>query len=96
MMLRLNADADALERYAQENPEVLNGIIEDAKSRGAIHHVFAVDGDDVLAIDEWPDEGSFQCFFESQQDIPKVMEAAGAQGEPEVKFLHALDTPDAF
>jgi hypothetical protein len=96
MMLRVKADAGAFERYAQENPDVLSGIIEDAKSRGAIHHVFAADGDDVLAIDEWPDEASFQGFFESQQDIPKVMEGVGAQGEPDVKFMQVLETGDAF
>jgi hypothetical protein len=95
--LRLKADPAALERYAQENPDVLQGIVEDGKSKGAIHHLFAADGDDtVVVIDEWPDEASFQGFFEGQQDIPKVMEAASAQGEPDIKFLRILDTGDAF
>jgi quinol monooxygenase YgiN len=96
MMLRVKADADALERFAQENPELLQGIVADGKSKGAVHHVFAADGDEVVVIDEWPDEASFQGFFDGQQDIPKVMEAANAQGEPDVKFLRVLDTGDAF
>jgi quinol monooxygenase YgiN len=96
MMLRLKADPDALERYAQENSELLKGIAEDGRSQGAIHHVFAADGDELVVIDEWPDEASFQGFFEGQQDIPKVMEGAGAQGEPDIRFLRVLDTGDAF
>ena len=96
MMLRLKADPDALEGYAQGNAELVKGIAEDARSKGAIHHLFAADGADVVVIDEWPDEASFQAFFESQQDIPKVMEGAGAQGEPQVSFMRVLDTPDTF
>ena len=88
MMLRLNADPDALERYAQENPE--QSSTRDHRGREEQGRdpplFFAVDGDEVIAIDEWPDEESFQGFFEGQQDIPKVMQAAGAQGEPEVEF----------
>ncbi len=96
MMLRLKADPDALERYAQENSDLVKSIAEDGRSKGGVHHLFAADGDEVVVIDEWPDEASFQAFFEGQQDIPKVMEGAGAQGEPQITFLRVLDTPDAF
>jgi hypothetical protein len=35
-------------------------------------------------------------LFDGQQDILKVMEGAGAQGEPQVKFMRVLETGDAF
>jgi len=95
MMLRVKGDPDALERYAQENGEQLKRITEDARSKGAIHHLFAGGEDEIIAFDEWPDEASFQSFFEGQEEIPRIMQSV-AQGEPEVSFFRILDTGDAF
>jgi hypothetical protein len=47
----------------------------------------------VLVIDEWPDEGSFQKFFEASPEIKDLMERAGA-GEPSIEFWHHLDVKD--
>ena len=47
-------------------------------------------------IDEWPDAESFQQFFESQPEIPGIMQEAGAQGAPQITFYRKLDTPDIF
>jgi heme-degrading monooxygenase HmoA len=96
MMLRSKADVAKFEEYARENGDTLKGIAEEGKAAGAIHHAFYATDDEIVVVDEWPDQQSFQSFFESQQDIPKVMEAAGAQGEPSIEFFRPLDTPDKF
>ncbi len=96
MTLRVKADAAAFERYAAENGDTLTRIAEEARSHGAIHHQFCATDDELLAIDEWPDEASFQGFFDAQTEIPGVMAAAGAQGEPHIYFARVLDTPDRF
>jgi hypothetical protein len=96
MMLRVKGDPDALERYAQENGEQLQRIAEDGKSKGALHHVFAGGDGEIIVLDQWPDEASFQSFFDGQDEIPQVMQGAGAEGEPEVSFFRILDTPDKF
>jgi hypothetical protein len=45
-------------------------------------------------IDEWPDAESFQRFFDSQPDIPRVMQEGGVRGAPQISFYRKLDTPD--
>jgi hypothetical protein len=48
-----------------------------------------------MVIDEWPDEESFQRFFDSQQDaIGPLIQQAGVTMEPQVRFWRVLDTPD--
>jgi hypothetical protein len=50
-----------------------------------------------MVIDEWPDEQSFQSFFEENQaQIGPMFEAAGAPGEPGINFWRKLDTHDEF
>jgi hypothetical protein len=49
----------------------------------------------MMVIDEWPDEQSFQSFFEAQGDeIGPLMEEAGVEGEPQIRFWHKLETHD--
>jgi hypothetical protein len=95
VMLRIPGDPDAMERYAQEHAEQVTRISEDGKSKGAAHHLFAAGDGEIVVFDEWPDEASFQGFFDGQTEIPEIMQAV-AQGEPEVSFFRILDTPDRF
>ncbi len=46
-------------------------------------------------VDEWDSEESFQSFFDSQQEIPKVMQEV-ATGEPQISFYRRLETGDDF
>lgn len=96
MILRIKADPNALEKFANANAELMTGIGQAGKAAGATRHAFAAGGGDVLVIDEWPDEATFQTFFDSQPDIAQIMQAAGAQGAPEISFYRKLDTPDEF
>ena len=97
MILRVKADPNALEMFANAHADLMNGIADAGKAAGATRHTFAAAGDtEVLVIDEWPDEATFQNFFESQPDIPRIMQAAGALGAPEISFYRKLDMPDEF
>ena len=96
MILRIQADPNALETYANANAAMMNGIADAGKAAGATRHCFAAGDNEVLVIDEWPDEATFQGFFESQPEIPRIMQAAGAQGAPEISFYRKLDMPDEF
>ena len=96
MILRFKADPDALERFANANAELMKGIAGAGRAAGSTRHTFAAGDGEVLVVDEWPDEATFQKFFESQPDIPQVMQAAGAQGPPEISIYRKLDTPDEF
>jgi quinol monooxygenase YgiN len=96
MVLRLKCDPDALERFASANTELMDGLSAAARRLGSARHAFAAGDGEVIVIDEWPDEAAFQEFFDSQPDVHRIMEAAGAQGPPEVTFYRRLDTPGQF
>ncbi|MBS2537081.1 hypothetical protein KGQ20_30425 [Catenulispora sp. NF23] len=97
--LKIPGDPQAMERYAKENPEKLQGIVEGAKRHGLIAHRFygSQDGSSLMALDEWPDSESFEAFFAEQQPaIQPLMEAIGVTGQPEAVFWQGLATGDAY
>jgi heme-degrading monooxygenase HmoA len=96
MSLRVKADADRLAKAAAENQEMLQAIAARARDKGCIHHRFARQDGDVLVIDEWDSEDSFWSFFKADPDVPKLMQAAGAEGEPQVMFFEPLSLGDEF
>jgi heme-degrading monooxygenase HmoA len=96
MILRVQGDANTLEQYASSNAEMMQQIAEAGKAAGAIHHAFAGDDNEIVVIDEWSDEASFQRFFDSQPDIPRLMQEGGATGAPQISFYRKLDTGDEF
>jgi hypothetical protein len=96
MILRVAADPDRLEKHAQANAGMMQKIADAGKAAGATRHAFAGGDGEVLVIDEWPDEQTFQTFFASQPDIPQLMKDGGATGAPEISFYRKLDTPDEF
>jgi hypothetical protein len=96
MILRVAADPDNFEQYANANAELMRRIAGDGQAAGATRHAFAGGDGEILVIDEWPSAEAFQAFFGSQTEIPGLMQAAGAQGEPQISFYRKLDTPDAF
>ena len=97
MTLWLQGDPAALERYAAENSETMRGIVEHAMEHGAIAHRFYGSDGQILVIDEWPDEESFNSFFAHMQgEIGPMMEAVGVTNEPKPVFWRKLDTGDDY
>lgn len=96
MTLKVACDTEAFRAFATENEDVLVAIAEDGKSKGAIHHRFGVGDGFLLVIDEWESAEAFQGFFEGNAQIPTVMAAAGAQGEPEITIAEAVSSADEF
>jgi hypothetical protein len=96
VILRVQADPNALEQYAKTNGDLMVAIADAGKAAGATRHAFAGGDGEILVIDEWPDAESFQTFFASQPDVPKIMAAVGVTGEPQITVYRKLDTPDEF
>ena len=96
MILRVQGDPNTLEQYASSNAEMMQRIADAGKAAGAILHAFAGSDNEILVIDEWPDEGSFQRFFNSQPEIPRLMQEGGVTGAPQISFYRKLDTGDEF
>jgi hypothetical protein len=91
MTLRVHGDGKQLEAM---DGEVFRTVVERAKEYGVISHRFWTNGSEVLVVDEWPDQGSFQKFFDASPEIPEMMQRAGVTETPEVSFWEPLDTGD--
>ncbi len=94
--VKIPGDTNAFQRYVAEHGEKLVAIGDEGKSRGAIHHRFALGDGFMLVVDEWPDAASFMAFFGGSDAIGEVMAASGASGEPDVTVAELIDTPDQF
>jgi quinol monooxygenase YgiN len=96
MTLQVAGDPAKVEEYAAANEERMQEILEAAKGHGLLaHRFYGTDDGKIMVVDEWPDAESFESFFAEQQErINPIMEAAGAAGEPEVKFWRRLETHD--
>ena len=95
MILRVEGDPDALEEFAQANAEMFIGVANAGKASGATRHAFAGGDGEILVIDEWPSAEAFQAFFDSQPEMPRIMQQV-AQGQPQISFYRKLDMPDIF
>jgi quinol monooxygenase YgiN len=97
MTLQLQGDPDAVERYADENPDAMKAISDHAAEHGLIAHRFYGSPGKIMVIDEWPDEQSFLDFFgHMQPQIGAMMEASGISGEPQPMFWRKLESHDEY
>jgi hypothetical protein len=88
-------DPNQVEEFAAANGDSMQAITDSAKSHGVIAHRFYGGDGQVLVIDEWPDADSFHTFFAENADrIGPIMQAAGAQGPPEISVWNKLETGD--
>lgn len=95
MTFRVKGDPSRLESRAGEDPSNMRAISDRAKEHGLIAHRFYGSEDEIMVVDEWPYPESFQRFFEDMRsEIEPMMQAAGATGEPEVRFWRKLETHD--
>jgi quinol monooxygenase YgiN len=94
MTLRFTGDPDKLEQVAAEQADVLSGISARAQAQGVIGHRFYASGDQLMVVDEWPDEQSFLTFYESEQESIGPLMAQVATSEPEITFWRKLETGD--
>ena len=93
---RFKADPDRLEQAFLTHKQTLIDVSVDGKSQGAIHHQFGAGDGEVIIVDEWPDEASFQAFFAGQQDIAKIMAEVGVSAPPSFEIYRQMDSPDRF
>ena len=97
LVMRVPGDPMNLEEYATgAGGDVMMRVAAAGKAAGAIRHTFAAGENEIMVIDEWPDEKSFRTFFSAQPEIADIMRDGGAKGAPEFTFYRKLDTPDQF
>jgi heme-degrading monooxygenase HmoA len=96
MTLRVKGDAKKLEALYAADKNHFARVADKGKTMGATYHRFYATDDEVLVVDQWPDEESFHAFFSSTPEIPEIMAAAGVTEQPTVTFWHELDLGDSI
>jgi hypothetical protein len=94
MCLRIEGDASRLEALARQDPDAFPTVSGRGKEAGATFHRFYAKDNEILVIDEWPDEQSFHTFFDNSPEIPKFMAEAGVTAQPQVTFYRKLELGD--
>lgn len=95
MVLRIDADPKKLEEHAAAHPDEMRSISETARGHGMIAHRFYSSDGQIIVADEWPDEQSFQGFFQAMQEtIGAMFQSIGMTGQPHPEFWHKLDSHD--
>ena len=95
--LSMQGDPKQLEGHAQSNADAMQEILASAESHGLIAHRFYGTEGEIMVVDEWPDQQSFESFFqENGPRIGPLMQAAGVTSEPQPKFWRKLETGDEY
>jgi hypothetical protein len=96
MTLQMHGDPKRLEAYSADNKEAMRGIADKAKQHGLVaHRFYGSDDGQIMVVDEWPDEQSFQRFFEEMApQIGPMFGAVGVTEEPRPTFWRKLETHD--
>jgi hypothetical protein len=93
MTLRVSGNPKGVEAT---DPTMLKTIADRAREHGVIRHRFYGSDDEVLVVDEWPDEQSFRAFFDASPDIKSIMDNAGVTAAPQIDIWRPLDVDDAI
>jgi len=93
MTLRVSGNPKGVEAF---DPAILKTVADRAVEHGVLRHRFYGTDDEVLVVDEWPDEASFRAFFDASPEIKDLMSEAGVTSEPTVEFWRELDVDDAI
>jgi len=95
MVLRVKGDPKKLEEYSAAHPDQLRSFAEAARGHGMTAHRFYGSAGEIMVVDEWPDQDSFEAFFaEKGQEIGGMFQEAGVSEEPRPEFWQVLDTAD--
>lgn len=96
MTLQMRGYPERLEAHAAQNKDSVRAIADKAKQHGVIAHRFYGTNDgQIMIVDEWPDEQSFQRFFEEMQsEIGPMFASVGITDEPHPTFWRKLETHD--
>lgn len=96
MTMRVTGDATRMEALAAADPDLFPTVSGKAKQMGATYHRFYATDTEVLVVDVWPDEATFQEFFDSTPEIGKVMAEAGVTSPPQITCWRHVDVGDAI
>ncbi|MCW2601567.1 MAG: hypothetical protein JWM02_3396 [Frankiales bacterium] len=94
MTLRISGDATKLEGLADRDPAAFPAVSARAKEHGMTSHRFYATEDQILVVDEWPNEQAFREFFETSPEIGGFMQEAGVTSPPEATFWRRLNLGD--
>jgi hypothetical protein len=82
--------------WATAHPEIPEEITAYAKTLGQIGHRILVGEDELVVIDEWPNEEIFQRFFSNAPRMGEFLSGAGLSSDPQISILQVVHVPGTF
>jgi hypothetical protein len=93
--MKVQGDTAQFRRVLEGETERIQGLSARSRAEGCIHHRFGVGDGFVVVVDEWETAEAFQRFI-SSPELQQIIVEMGAQGEPEIVFSEAIESPDQF
>lgn len=78
-----NADQAKFAQVAEEHPELGAELVGYLKKHGNISHTRLIRDDEVLDLDEWPDEESFRAFLTDAGEVIAQIAALRGTAAPQ-------------
>jgi hypothetical protein len=95
MTMRIRGDGRRLEDITAADTSLMPTIVKSAKEQGLISHRFWATDEEILVVDEWPDQEAFERFFANEGDrIRTLMGKAGVTEQPVITHWRTLATGD--
>ena len=92
----IQVDPAIMKKLMDERPDDFIAVMNDAKSKGAVHHMFLANDKGAYFLDEWASAQQFQDFFMNQETIRSLMQEAGATAPPDIQMFDVVPSPDQF
>jgi hypothetical protein len=82
--------------WARDHSDIPEDITTYGKTLGQIGHRILFGEKELVVIDEWPNEESFQTFFSEAPRMQEFLSGAGLTSEPVISIHQAVDAPGTF
>ncbi len=82
--------------WARAHSDIPEEITAHGRSLGQIGHRIVLGEKELVVIDEWPNEESFQTFFSGAPRMQELLSGTGLSSDPVISILQAVDAPGTF
>ncbi len=82
--------------WVRAHSDIPEEITAHGKTLGQIGHRILLAEKELVVIDEWPDEESFQTFFSGAPRMQEFLSGAGLSSDPAISVFQTVDAPGTF
>jgi hypothetical protein len=92
----IDGDTDKFRTSLTQKETEYRQIGQRARTAGAIHHRFGIGDRQILIVDEWTDQASYEQFFGESSLQQFIKEVGGNPDTAVATVTQAVSSPDQF